>query len=168
MKKLFVLLMIVLAAIALVACKPESEETSQDKKNIEGSLEDILVQIYDRAQTSDSFKEFAKDGLLTTEITSESNSYYFGKEEIEYESALASEPFMSSIAYSLCLLRVKEGADIEQIKTDIKENVNPMKWVCVGVDADKVIVDHIGDVVVLIMSNEEGKALHDAFLSLKN
>lgn len=31
---------------------------------------------------------------------------------------------MSSSAYSLCLIRVKEGADIEKIKTDIKENVD--------------------------------------------
>ena len=62
---------------------------------------------------------------------------------------------------------VKEGADIEKIKEDIKANVNPQKWVCVGVDPDKVIVDSIGDVIIIIMSNDEGKALHDAFLALK-
>lgn len=74
---------------------------------------------------------------------------------------------MTSSAYSLCLLRVKEGADIKAIKKDIKENVDPRKWICVGVDPDNIIVDNIGDVVVLIMSDDAGSALHDAFLQLK-
>ena len=74
---------------------------------------------------------------------------------------------MTSQAYSLCLLRVKDGTDIEQLKADIKANVNPAKWICVSVEDEIVIVDNIGDVVVLIMHNDLAEALHNAFLALK-
>jgi hypothetical protein len=43
-----------------------------------------------------------------------------------------------------------------------------MKWVCVGVDPDNVIVDSIGDVVILIMSDDNAQALHQAFLALQD
>ncbi|MDI9488487.1 MAG: hypothetical protein QM222_04050, partial [Bacillota bacterium] len=65
------------------------------------------------------------------------------------------------------LVRAKEGADIEKIKTDIKDNVNPMKWVCVGVSEENVIVDSIGDIIFLVMSDNQAQALHNAFLALE-
>jgi hypothetical protein len=74
---------------------------------------------------------------------------------------------MSTSAYSLCLLRAKDGADIEQIKKDIKENADPMKWICVGVDPKNVFVENIDDVIMLVMSDDQGQALRDAFLGLK-
>ena len=38
----------------------------------------------------------------------------------------------------------------------IKDNVNPRKWICVGVEAEDVIVKNKGNLVILIMvENEE-------------
>ena len=62
-------------------------------------------------------------------------------------------------------MRVKEGADIEQIKTEIKENVDPMKWVCVG-GSKNIIVDHRGDEVILTRATTR-PVLHEAFLALE-
>ena len=42
----------------------------------------------------------------------------------QYEEILASEPMMGSIAHSVVLVRIKDGANIEDAKTKIKENVN--------------------------------------------
>ena len=134
--------------------------------NLEGSLEDILADIYENAEVSESFREFIDTGLQTTEITAENVVYFLGKDDIEFEAAIASEAIMSPSAYSLCLVRVAEDADIEQIKLDIKENVDPFKWVCVGVDPDNIIVDNIGNVIILIMSDYEGEALHNSFQAL--
>ncbi|NLP13533.1 MAG: hypothetical protein GX383_03405 [Clostridium sp.] len=145
----------------------QNSDQNEQSGNLDGSLEDILAKIYDTAEVSSNFKNFIDSGLQTTEITAESCGYYLGKEDIEFEEAIASEPIMSTSAYSLCLVRVKEGADIEKIKKDIKDNVDPMKWICVGVDPSNIFVDNIGDVIILIMSNNEGKALYDAFLALK-
>jgi hypothetical protein len=41
-----------------------------------------------------------------------------------------------------------------------------MRWVCVGVDPANIYVDSVGDVVMLVMSDDAGKALHEAFLAL--
>jgi len=177
MKKLLLLFLSILLFIGLIACQsqdvdsdptenPDGEQETQNE-NLEGSLEDILQKIYETAEVDDQFREYIKEGLQTQEITDENIVYHLGKEGIEFEEAIASEPIMMPSAYSLCLVRVKDGADVEKIKSEIKENVNPQKWVCVGVDPNNVIVDNIGDVIILIMSDDQGKALHDAFLALK-
>ncbi|MFA5528976.1 MAG: hypothetical protein WC996_10225 [Peptostreptococcales bacterium] len=166
MKKILVLLLAVVMIFSFIACS-EGGKDQGNNNNLEGSLEDILAKIYDTVEVGDSFNGHIKDSLMTTPITSENIVYYLGKEDIEFEDAIASEPMIQPGAFSLCLVRVKEDADIEKIKADIKENVDPMKWICVGVEPENVIVDNIGDVVFLIMSNDQAKPMHDAFLALK-
>lgn len=168
MKKLYLIILALVLVFSFTACQSKDVDTNPvENNNLEGDLESILDKIYETADVDDSFKDYVKDGLQITEITAENVKYYLGKEDIEFETAIASEPLINVHAYSLCLVRVKEGADIEKIKSDIKENADPRKWICVGVDPNNVIVDNVGDVVILIMSDEEGSALHDAFLQLK-
>ena len=145
---------------------PPEETKESDPEYDENSLEGMLDRIYQTADLSAQFGEFIATGLLVTPITSENAGYHLGKEDIAFESAIASEPMMSTSAYSLCLIRVEEGTDIETVKTEIRDNVDPRKWICVGVDPDNVIVDSVGDVIILIMSDNEGEALHRAFLAL--
>lgn len=135
--------------------------------NLDGSLEDILAKIYETADVDDNFKEYIKSGLYNDPVTAEREEYYLGKAGLEFEEALASEPMIQPGAYSLVLVRAKDGADVEQLKTDIKENVDPAKWICVGVQEENIIVDNIGDLVFLVMSDDQAKPLHDAFLALK-
>jgi hypothetical protein len=167
LKKLLLSLMVLTLTVGTLACQPDSGKTTTPDNNLEGSLESLLERIYQDTNLDESFREYTKTGLYTTEIPTDRVAYYLGKEDIEFEEGIASEPIMSPGAYSLCLIRVKEGANIAQIKKDIAENVNPMKWICVGVDPSNVIVDSIGDVVFLLMSNQETQNLHNAFLALK-
>lgn len=174
MRKLILLLLALTLVFSFAACqtKPSGTDPAGDDKkneNLEGSLEDILSKIYDTADVTDDFKKYMLEGegLLVNEINAENCAYHLGKEGIEFEKAIASVPMMSTSAYELDLVRVKESADIEKIKTEIKENVDPRKWICVGVDPENVIVDNIGDVIIVILSKDNGKALHDAFLALK-
>lgn len=172
MKRILTLLLVFALALSLVACNPSdgNKDGNGEKKegNLEGSLEEILEQIYAYEGLSDEFKAFVKDGLMTNDITDENMEFHLGKAGLEFEEGIASEPMIQPGAYVLCLLRVGEGTDIEQLKQDIKDNVNPMKWVCVGVDPDNVIVDSIGDIVILIMSDDNAQTLHEAFLALQD
>lgn len=147
-----------------------SEETTQNDNNggaeadenyniDEMSCEEIIKVIY---KNSDDFAPMT--GL--TEITPDNSEYYVGIPNLEVEEGTASEAMISAVAHSIVVLRFADGTDIEAMKTDIKEKVNPNKWICVGVDADKVIVDSIGNVVVLILDQEYGENYHENFLKL--
>lgn len=81
-------------------------------------------------------------------------------EGIEY--AVASEPMMSSQAYSLVLIKVKEGTDANKIAKTMSESIDTRKWICVG--AEKLYATNSGDVVFLVMSSEEwAKPVYDNF-----
>jgi len=125
----------------------------------EMSCEDIVGVIY---KGSDEYAPMT--GI--TEITPDNSEYYVGIANLETEQAVASEAMISSIAHSIVVMRFAEGTDIDAMKTDIKAKVNPRKWICVGVDDDKVIVDSIGNVVVLILDQEYGENYHANFLKL--
>jgi hypothetical protein len=62
---------------------------------------------------------------------------------------------------------MKEGSDIEAAKKAIKENVNPRKWLCVGVEEDQVIVKNKGNLIILIMVADGSEELEAGFDSLK-
>lgn len=169
MKKIILIMVALVTILSFTACKAtgDKQQGNGEIKNLEGSLEEILDKIYATAEVDDNFKEYIKSGLFTEEVTAERTGYYLGKADLEFETALASEPMIQPGAYSLVLVRVKEGTDVEQIKKDIKDNVDPMKWVCVGVKEENIIVDSIGDVVFLVMSDDQAKPLHEAFLALE-
>jgi hypothetical protein len=142
------------------AAKPEeTPETKPEDNILEGELEDIIEKIY-------SISEVELPQTDLTEVTSENSKYFLGTNNVEFVEALASEPLIGSTPHSLVLLRVKDGADIDKIKAEIKDSVDPRKWICVGVEPEKVIVDNIDNLIILIMDNESEK-LHEAFLSLK-
>lgn len=120
--------------------------TGCGNKNVEGSLEEIMTKIY-----ADIPEDQRPMMLGNMEVTSENVEGFLGTAEIEYEEALASESMVGAIAHSVVLVRAKEGADIEAVKTTIKENVNPRKWVCVGVEKDDVIIKNKGDLIIVII-----------------
>ncbi len=142
------------------------EESSEE--SAEGSTEDVKV-----TDSLDKIMETLYTGVsdkiatvVNTEITAENSAYFLGIENLEMEEGLASEPMMTSIAHSVCLVRVAEGTDMEALQTQVKENVDPNKWICVGVDPEKIIVDHIDNLMILIMNDEYGETIHENFLAL--
>lgn len=115
----------------------------------------------------------AKDDLMLsrmaeTVITKENMEGFLGTDEIEFTEGLAVEPAMTAMAHSVCLLRLPEGADVEAAKQAIRDNVNPRKWICVGVDESNVYVESIGNLVLLVMDNNCGSTIAGAFRALDN
>ncbi|MBQ4263794.1 MAG: DUF4358 domain-containing protein [Bacilli bacterium] len=128
-------------------------------KVIEEPGDDLLDKIY--AGYTDEIV------LGRTVIDSENVEYYLGTSDIEFEEAVASEPMMTSIAHSVVLLKVKDGANKQDIMTKIKNNVNPNKWICVGVDPSNVRVHENGNLILLVMTDEKPDLLVDNFMKLK-
>ena len=59
------------------------------------------------------------------------------------------EPMTGSQAFSLVLVRVKDAAEARQVAQEMKDNINPRKWICAG--ADQVMAAGYGDTVMFIM-----------------
>ena len=144
LKKVSLVVVLMLGIVLISGCSETKEQ------NVEGTLEEIMTKVYEKV--SDDQKPMA---LTNIEVTDENIVGFLGTSDIEYESALASEPMISSIAHSVVLVRAKDGANVEDIKTQIKENVNPRKWVCVGVEPDEVIIENKGDLIIVIIVEQE-------------
>ena len=140
-KKISILSIAFLCLIGLTGC---------GNQGVEGSLEDLMTSIYE--DIPDDQKPM---GLMNTEVNEENIEYYLGTSDIEYEEALASESMAGSIAHSVVLVRTKENADIEAIKNEIKDKVDPRKWICVGVEDEDVIVKNKGNLIILILVEDE-------------
>ena len=155
MKKILTLILTTFALFSLTGCA---------EKNVEGELTDIMERVYEKMYAD--VKEDERPMLMTTnalepfeEATEEDINYQIeyaiGTKDIDYKEIVYSEPPMSSIAYSVALVRMEEGSDIEAAKKAIKENVNPRKWMCVEVEKEDVIVKSKGDLIILIMVEDE-------------
>ncbi len=156
MKKVLLVFITVVLLFTLTACGDNNNQATE----VSGTLEELIEKIYAEAAT-----DFSEVATALTEINAENIEYYLGTKDIDYQEALASEPMMSAIAHSIVLVRANEGADIEAIKSKIKNSVDGNKWICVGVEDKDIIVDNIDNLIVLIMDNES-KDLHDSFLKL--
>lgn len=160
------ILSLVLSAVLLlgVGCKkntPPAEATPEptpEVVEITGSLEEIMQKVYDGT-------DLELPMLGNVVIDKDNVGYYLGVDGLEFTEGLASEALINAIAHSVCLVRLPDGADVEAAKADIRQNCNPNKWICVGVDDSNVVVDNIGNLVILIMA-DGSDALHKSFLAL--
>ena len=137
----------VLSALLLVGLTGCGEE-----KNLDMSLEDIMTSLY--ADIPEDERPMLGNINVLQDVP-DNVEYYIGTTDIEYEEILASEPMMGSIAHSVVLVKMKDGADIETAKTKIAEGVNPRKWICVEVPEEDVIVKNKGNIIILIMVKDE-------------
>ena len=145
MKKIVKILSILLVFTMVISL------TGCGSNNVEGSLEEILERIY-KDIPSDEMPMLGN--IDVSKDMSDNIEYYIGTSDIEYKDILASEPMMSSVAYSVVLVRMQEGADIEDAKSKILDNVDPRKWLCVEVAKEDVIVKNKGDLIILIMVSD--------------
>jgi len=141
MKKIGLFLMCILIAFFITGCGSD---------NVEGTLEDIMSSVYE------DIPEDERPMMLgNIEVNDENIESFLGTKDIEYKEVLASESMVGSIAHSVVLVRAKENADIEEIKEEIKENVDPRKWICVGVEQEDVIIKNKGDLIIVIIVEDQ-------------
>ena len=141
-----VAVVVVIAAVvaAVVLLKPEA--------NVEGTLEEIMAKVY----AGFGEDELPMLGDMPVDVTDkDAVEYYLGTSELSIKEALVREPMMGSISHSVVLVRLNDAKDAEAAVAKIKEKANPRKWICV--EAKNVVVDSIGDLVILIMVDSESQ-----------
>ena len=89
--------------------------------------------------------------VSTTALSSDLYSSYLFIDYIDGSEALSSDAMIGSIAHSLVVLKLPEGADAAATAESIRANANPRKWICV--EAEKVQVVSSGRYVMLVMSD---------------
>ena len=154
MKKLFVLICLFSSLIILSGCR----EKKESEEHVDGELSELIEKVYEGIEELPLLDQ--------QEVTEDKMEYMLGSSDLDIKEAYYSEPLMTSIAHSVVLARANDGADIEEIKEKIKKNINPKKWVCVEVDQQNVIVDSKGDLIILIMDNENAQTIHENFKNL--
>ncbi len=118
------------------------------------------------------YEEIPEDQLpmLQSQILDVTNNdsvkYITGLENgTNFEYVVVSEPLMSSQAYSLVLAKVKSGINADEIAKEMSENIDTRKWICV--EAEKLYATSSGDIVFLVMSNEDtAKPIYERFKTL--
>ncbi|MBN2853209.1 MAG: hypothetical protein JXQ23_10795 [Clostridia bacterium] len=143
------------------AVSPSQEVTptpEPEEKELTGSLEEILRKLHAAA-------EIDSDRMFFTVLDEENKEYFIGKADITYIEAVAAEPMINVHPHSIVLLKVDGNANIDDVKKQLKENADGMKWICVGVEPENILVENVGHTIVLIMDNDSTK-IKDAFLAL--
>lgn len=125
---------------------------------VDESLVKILDQVYSGVGV--------QIGLQDAAVTKSREQYYTGVTGLKYKAGVAREPLMTSQAHSTVILQMEDGADIDAAVKAIKENVDGRKWICVGVSDENILVDHVGNYILLTMDNEYAYKIMDNFKKL--
>lgn len=148
------------------ASEPTSESASQPASEAEpGSLEALMDQVLaagDAEQIPMLMPADLNGGAKYTPLTEENSEYNLGVTRDRYADGIAAEAAMTSVPFSVCLVKANSAEEAEQLAADIEANADPRKWICV--EAESKIVDFSGDTVILIMTSADlAEQLHSGF-----
>lgn len=146
--------------------EPASESASEPAGEAEpGSLEALMDQVLaagDAEQIPMLMPADLNGGAKYTPLTEENSEYNLGVTRDRYADGIAAEAAMTSVPFSVCLVKANSAEEAEQLAADIEANADPRKWICV--EAESKIVDFSGDTVILIMTSADlAEQLHSGF-----
>jgi hypothetical protein len=130
------------------AQKPPSEGSSSGEDSTssdKGDLNTLMGKII-KGTESDMV-------VATEEISPDAFPSNLFIDYIDGAKAVASNAMIGSIAHSICLLRLPDGADAAKVAEQINKNKDPRKWICV--EAEKAVVVQKGSYILLAMSNTD-------------
>ena len=94
-------------------------------------------------------------------------SYTGLKSADDIDLLVISAPLMNAQAYEVAVIKVKDNVDVEKVKTEIYDNINMHRWICVS--ADKLYITNNGNVIFLVMAKEDwAKPVYDEFKNYVN
>lgn len=166
MKKQTITITIIIIAVIILAVILGAILIINKNKGNEGGKIETVGQMKEMFKTIYSKLGEELPNLETQEISVEDETQvkaYTGlKSNKNIEKIVASEPLMSSQAYSAVTVKVKSGANIEEIKKEMLENINMSKWICVS--AEKMYITNNGNTIFMVMSSEDwAKPVYNEF-----
>lgn len=157
MKKLISLLL-ALTMVAAVASGCNKAPAASDKTPIADSMETVVNTIIEKNPVEFMGGLAPVDLTDTTEDGLWALKNYTGLSSAEkIKDVAVYEPMMGSLAFSMVLLRVNDAAETKAVAQEMKDNIDPNKWICV--QADQMMVVGYCDVVMLIMLSSELEGL---------
>jgi len=150
MKKFIALILVIAMAASLVACGSKSA----DKAPLEGTMEENVMKVMEIAPVEFMAGPMPVDLTDTSEDGKWALSYFTGLQSAEnITDVCVYEPMMGSQAFSLVMVRTAEGADPKAVAEEMKNNIDPRKWICVG--ADEIMAAGYSDTVMFIMVDSQ-------------
>ena len=161
MKKHITLFLAIVLLLSMTACgrkMPEATDGTGDTaetpqataKHLQGTMEDNLTKIMQAYPVEFmgglipvDLEDTSEDGLWTLKS-------FTGLDSSEKLTDIAVyEPMTGSQAFSLVLVRLKSASDAKTVAQQMKDNINPGKWICVR--ADQVLAAGYMDTVLFVM-----------------
>lgn len=97
----------------------------------------------------------------------EVTSYTGLKTNDDIESIVVSVPMMTSQAYSVAVVKVKDTANVEKIKQEMLDNIDMRRWICVS--AEQLYITNSGKVIFSVMADKDtAKAVYNDFKKYVN
>ena len=166
MKKWIALLLAVIMTLSAAACgRKKTEQTestggteqtqqNQQKTPLTGTMEENVNKIMEQNPAEFMGGQMPVDLQDTTEEGLWALKGFTGLDSPEKIKDIAVyEPMTGSQAFSLVLVRVKDAADAKTIARQMKDNIDPRKWICAM--ADQVMAAGYGDVVMFVMLDSQ-------------
>lgn len=165
--KIIIAVVVIIAIVAIIAAvillKPNKGKESKLEINSAEDLSKLVEKIYEG-------KEEKIPSSLQTQIVDLSDDMMIQAftgltDGNDFEYLVASEPMISSQAYSLVLAKVKDNVNADEVAEKMKEKVDTRKWICVS--AEQLYATTSGKVICLVMTEKEtAKMINDRFKEL--
>ena len=100
----------------------------------------------------------------------EKKEFYLGSSDYPgFADSIAIVPMIRIDTRLLVVIKAANKGDIEEIKTKLKENIDPNRLICVTFTLDDVVIDNRGYVIFMTINSdvEERAALAEAFSTIE-
>lgn len=132
--------------------------------NSASDMKKMLNTIYSNAKTDLPSLSTEKVDLSNADIVT---SYTGLKTANDIDLLVVSEPLINAQAYLVAVIKVKDNVDVEKVKTEIYDNIDMRRWICVS--AEKLYITNNGNVIFLVMADENwAKPVYDEFKAYVN
>lgn len=164
--KIIIAVVIAIVAVVAILVGVFAFGNSKPKSNLTINSAEDLTTLVDQIYAGVSIEMPMLMTMPVDTTDADSVKYMTGLENAEnVEFAVVSEPMMSSQAYSMVLVKAKDGADVDEMAKSMNENIDERKWICVT--AEKIYTATSGNVICLVMSNPDtAKTVYESFKTI--